>query len=134
MSEPKPSESPDREAIHEAARAWRHGWFRSSPLVSGDLRVLVTKDFGSWFAQGMEIDYFSASEHGGDADEATERFEEGLRRTLKIQTAESMPKLLRPAPEKYWTMAFAGVEEIGWTSADWLRPWFSGIRFYRVTE
>jgi len=62
------------------------------------LRVAVVQDEGSWFAQGLDVDYFAA---GATLEEAERNFEEGLATTVKyhLQKFSNLDKL-RPAPEE----------------------------------
>ncbi len=45
----------------------------------GDLRVILSKEDGSWFAQALEIDYFA---EGVSLEDVKKRFEDGLVLTI----------------------------------------------------
>jgi len=67
----------------------------------GNLRVMVTNDDGSWFAQGLEVDFFV---QGTDLNDVMRRFEEGLAATIRdyVESFGSIEALLRPAPPAVW--------------------------------
>jgi hypothetical protein len=67
----------------------------------GPLRVMVTNDDGSWFAQGIEIDYFA---QGSTLDDLRDRFERGLTATIAQHLTRfgNIERLLTPAPPEVW--------------------------------
>jgi hypothetical protein len=67
----------------------------------GNLRVLVCKDGGAWFAQGLEIDYAA---NGRTLKEVKHNFEEGLAKTidLHIKVYDNLDKFLDAAPRSAW--------------------------------
>ena len=79
-----------------------HGASGSTHFVGiGNLRVMITRDHGSWFAQGLEIDYAA---QGSSLEDVKKRFEEGLAATIEehLKIYASIDKLLRPAPKEVW--------------------------------
>lgn len=79
-------------------------------------------------------DLRAQSDHGGPPEECVERFTVDLRATVEMQTPESLPNFLVPAPERWWQMAYKNIEAYHhpwrWEAASFLRPWFSGIKFF----
>lgn len=67
----------------------------------GNLRVIMCKDNGLWFAQGLEIDYAA---NGKSLAEVKRNFEHGLAATIRLhlQSFDSIDKLLVPAPADTW--------------------------------
>jgi len=67
----------------------------------GNLRVMITNDDGSWFAQGLEIDYAA---EGTSLSVVKNNFEQGLLATIvnHLQTYGSINYLLHPAPQPVW--------------------------------
>lgn len=65
------------------------------------LRVLLCKDGGGWFAQGLEIDYASC---GDTLDEAKSNFEAGLTATIHehLRVFGNVRSLLKVAPQEAW--------------------------------
>ncbi len=120
-----------RETEGETGRSWPVlAWVECmSDTTLGDLRVLVMRNGDFWHAQGLEVGYGVTLVSGLSKNSVTEKFEERLR--VLVGSKSISPRV---AHERYWDMAFQGVSDIGWTSAGWLRPWFSGIRFYEVRE
>lgn len=96
------------------------------------LRVLVLRDGESWFAQALEVDYFSGS--NDDVTDLINRFMIGLKATVDQQTDASRPNLLTAGPGKYWRKWFDSADELvalgEKSTGDWFRPWFSSVRFY----
>ena len=66
----------------------------------GDLRVILSKEDGSWFAQALEIDYFA---EGVSLEDVKKRFEDGLVLTIDENlpglAAVSRPCSFRPQGE-----------------------------------
>ncbi len=83
-------------AVHSSSSC-DHG--DSHAVVLFNLKVMVTKEEGYWFAQCLEIDYFV---DGQTKDDVKKRFEEGLSDTIDLHLKEygSLEKLLRPAPSR----------------------------------
>jgi hypothetical protein len=77
----------------------------NSYVMLDNLRVLITKADGSWFAQGLEIDY---SADGKTVAEAKKRFQSGLSKTVDahLRVHGNVKALLRPAPSDVWTEYF----------------------------
>lgn len=73
----------------------------------GNLRVMVTNDDGSWFAQALEIDYAA---EGETLDEMKARFEQGLHQTIgeHLRVFGGLEHLLQPAPVDAWRDFYAG--------------------------
>jgi len=67
----------------------------------GNLRVIVTNNDGSWFAQGLEIDYAA---EGKSLKDVQNRFAEGLSATIheNLRRFGSLENLIRPAPRDVW--------------------------------
>jgi hypothetical protein len=72
----------------------------------GNLRVLITNDDGSWFAQGLEIDYGT---EGDTIDEVKKNFAAGLYGTIQqhLKIYGSIKNLLQPAPPDDWQEFFS---------------------------
>jgi hypothetical protein len=70
-----------------------------------NLTVLLVKDDGCWYAQGLEIDYAAA---GATQEEAKQNFGYGLKMTIKehLIMHGGVDKLLQVAPQEAWTEAF----------------------------
>jgi len=67
------------------------------------LRVLVTHDDGSWFAQGLEIDYFA---EGTSLNDVQARFERGLEATVDLYVkayGNADRRWSLRAPDEVWT-------------------------------
>lgn len=67
----------------------------------GNLRVMLFNDDGSWFAQGLEIDYFA---QGNTVEEVQENFQEGLTATIDYHLREhgNIRGILQVAPREAW--------------------------------
>lgn len=67
----------------------------------GNLRVMITRDDGSWFAQALEIDFAA---EGTSLPDVKRRFEKGLGATIDehIRVFGNIEKLLQPAPREAW--------------------------------
>ena len=79
-----------------------HATNESAHVVGiGNLRVMITNDDGSWFAQALEVDYAA---QGSSFEDVKRRFERGLRATVDehLKVYGSIEKLLRPAPRSVW--------------------------------
>ena len=74
----------------------------------GDLRVMLVHENGSWFAQGMEIDY---SSQGETVEEAKDNFARGLKLTIRehLKKYGGIDRLLAPAPADVWKEFTLGV-------------------------
>jgi len=85
----------DATALHIANKSGDH-------LVGiGDLRVILIKEAGSWYAQGLEIDYVA---QGSSIDQAKTNFETGLHATIRenLKIFGTIEGLLTPAPVEVW--------------------------------
>jgi hypothetical protein len=73
----------------------------------GNLRVVIVEDEGSWFAQGLEIDYAA---QGKTLAQVKKAFENGLAATIheNLRVHGSIEALLKPAPPEVWTEMFFG--------------------------
>ena len=67
-----------------------------------NVRVLILHDDGSWFAQGVEVDYGTQAK---SLDHVKRRFEEGLAATVKehLRGFGTIDALVEPAPEEIST-------------------------------
>ena len=67
----------------------------------GNLRVLLSDADGTWFAQGLEIDYAAQGESESDVQS---NFERGLTCTINehLRVYGTIKKLLRGAPPEAW--------------------------------
>jgi hypothetical protein len=83
-------------AVHESSSC-EHG--ETHGVILFDLRVMITKEEGYWFAQCMEIDY---AVDGESRKDVMDRFTNGLAQTIDLHLAEfgSLDKLLEPAPSR----------------------------------
>jgi hypothetical protein len=56
---------------------------------------------GTWFAHGLDVDYYA---DGATREEAQERFERGLVATIveQLKTTGTIRELLKRAPDEYW--------------------------------
>ena len=75
-----------------------------------DIKVLVSNNDGSWFAQGLEIDYAA---QGQSLQDVKNKFSEGLERTLDahLATYKNIKGVLQLAPKEYWDQYFGQVEQ-----------------------
>ena len=75
------------------------------------IKVLLMNDDGSWFAQGLEIDY--AAEGTTELD-VKKRFEFGLVRTLHahLETKGTIDGLLKVAPKEIWETYFSAAQQV----------------------
>jgi hypothetical protein len=73
------SRKPPTIALHVESEDGEHG------IGIGNLRVMLYNDDGSWFAQGLEIDYFA---QGNTREEAQENFQTGLTATIDYHLRE----------------------------------------------
>lgn len=67
-----------------------------------NLHVLISQDnSGTWFAQGLELDYAA---EGSSAEDAALRFQEGLFWTLDehLKRFDGVERLLVPAAAEHW--------------------------------
>jgi hypothetical protein len=67
----------------------------------GNLRVVLYNDDGSWFAQGLEIDYFA---EGQSLPDVQERFRNGLSATIDyhLKVYGGISGILQAAPPEVW--------------------------------
>jgi len=94
----------------------------SHAIVIANIKVLILNDDGSWFAQGLDIDY---SAQGESLEAVKTLFESGLEKTLKehIKTHGDIGGVLQVAPkecwDKYyqqprqWVYTYGGVHVVG---------------------
>ncbi len=68
----------------------------------GNLRVVIIEDEGTWFAQGLEIDYAVQAKSLATVKKA---FEDGLAATIheNLRIHGTIEALLKPAPPEVWT-------------------------------
>lgn len=73
----------------------------------GNLRVVVFNDDGSWFAQGLEIDYFA---EGQTLEEVQARFRDGLSATIDyhLRLYGDIDGVLQVAPPEVWKEFIGG--------------------------
>jgi hypothetical protein len=76
----------------------------------GNLRVIITNDDGSWFAQGLEIDYAT---EGATLEAVKHNFVEGLYSTVQqhLQIYGDIKQWLQPAPLEVWQEFFTAASE-----------------------
>ena len=82
-------------ALHAVTESGEH-------LVGiGDLRVLLIEDHGSWYAQGLELDYVA---QGATMEDAKTNFETGLLATISenLRILGSIRPMLKAAPDEIW--------------------------------
>jgi hypothetical protein len=80
----------------------------TSVVGIGNLRVIIMQDNGSYFAQGLEIDYAA---QGETIEDVKKHFEDGLAATIDehLKIFGTIQKLLVVAPQEVWNeMLFAG--------------------------
>lgn len=67
----------------------------------GNLRVIITNENESWFAQGLEIDYAA---QGVSLEDVKKRFGQGLHATIKenLKLFGTIENLLHAAPHDVW--------------------------------
>jgi len=84
--------------VHEQPEQGKH------VVGIGNLRVVLLKDEGRWFAQALEIDYLS---EGASLEEAKKNFQTGLRATINqhLQTFGKIDNILKAAPPEVWKEA-----------------------------
>jgi len=78
----------------------------------GNLRVFITRDDGSWFAQALEIDYAS---EGSTLAKVKKNFEYGLAATIHehLKAFGNLEKLVQPAPQESWLELFRAAKMKG---------------------
>lgn len=78
----------------------------------GNLRVMLFNDGDSWFAQGLEIDYFA---EGNDLDDVKERFRNGLVATIDyhLKLYGDIGGILQVAPPDVWKEFLSGTATHG---------------------
>ncbi len=92
----------------------------------GNLRVMLFNDDGSWFAQGLEIDYFA---QGDSMEDARERFESGLCATFSehLKTHGTIEGALRVAPQEVWQDLYANPALRSYSKVSFHAPQFSNV-------
>ena len=85
----------DATAVHIANESGDH------VVGIGDLRVILIEEGGSWYAQGLEIDYVA---QGSSISQAKANFETGLHATVSenLRIFGTIEPLLTPAPPEVW--------------------------------
>lgn len=70
-------------------------------VLIGNLRVVLLQEHGSWFAQGLEIDYAA---QGDSIESVKKNFEDGFAATVDqhIRIYGGIEKLLVSAPPEVW--------------------------------
>lgn len=70
-------------------------------VLIGNLRVVLLEENGTWFAQGLEIDYAA---QGGSIESVKKNFEDGFAATVDqhIRIYGTIKHLLVPAPSEVW--------------------------------
>lgn len=88
------------------------------------LHVLLCRDGGSWFAQGLEIDYAAC---GTTVDDVKKNFADGLAQTISqnLTMHGSIEHILKLAPQDAWT-------EYLNAPPDAIKQKFSTIQAYKV--
>ena len=78
------------------------------------LNVMVLHDDGSWFAQGLEIDYAS---EGNSLKDVQKKFGDGLYHTIKLhlQMYGNIKKILKVAPEEIWDKFYNNKDNFEYT-------------------
>ncbi|HEY2292403.1 MAG TPA: hypothetical protein VGM86_17030 [Thermoanaerobaculia bacterium] len=73
----------------------------------GNLRVMLFNDSGSWFAQGLEIDYFA---EGTSLEDVKDRFRNGLVATIDyhLKLYGDIGGVLQVAPPEVWKEFLSG--------------------------
>jgi hypothetical protein len=90
------------------------------------LRVLLSKDDGAWFAQGLEIDYASAGE---TVYQVKKNFEDGLEKTIAehLKLHGTIERLLKPAPADAWNEFYS-------TKSTIHKQKFTTVQFHDLEE
>jgi hypothetical protein len=78
----------------------------------GNLRVVIVENEGTWFAQGLEIDY---AVQGRSLAAVKKAFEDGLAATIheNLRMHGNIEALLKPAPPEVWKEMLFGVAVAG---------------------
>jgi hypothetical protein len=104
----------------------------------GNLRVMLLNDEGSWFAQGLEIDYCA---QGDSVEDVQIRFHDGLLAMVDchLKVFGSIDGVLKVAPPETWS-EFYGVSpltkryfQLSFHIDEAERLPFSGIEYYEKT-
>lgn len=93
------------------------------------LRVLLSKDGGGWFAQGLEIDYAAA---GSDLDEVKNNFSKGLVETVHqhLKMLGTIKHLLKVSPQEAWDEFYSVVPG----QKDSIQSSYSVLQFHHCSE
>jgi hypothetical protein len=111
-----------------------------SVVMLGNLRVLITKDDGSWVAQGLEIDY---AIDGENLTAVKQRFETGLAMTVEsnIRVYGNIDNMLKVAPPEVWADYYADRNTLRRFKHSQVRVFnlqdhlpFDGIEFYEKVD
>ena len=99
----------------------------------GNLRVMLFNEENSWFAQGLEIDYFA---QGETLEDVQDRFQDGLQATvdLHLRMHGHISGVLQAAPQEVWTEFYsAKPRTVRHTQVSFHLP-FAGIQYYGQAE
>jgi hypothetical protein len=93
-----------------------------------DLHILVTKEDGIWYAEGLEIDYCV---QGKDPDDVIDRFERGLESSAQeyIDRNGSVEGLFREAPRETWDEAESSQVFAFHSSPDNIKRYYKTLLF-----
>lgn len=85
------------------------------------IRVLILDDDGSWFAQGLEVDYCA---QGDTVEDVKQRFQEGLCETIAehLMTYGDIGRLLKIAPQEEWDLLREKRDHITFSMATMFMP------------
>lgn len=99
---------------HGASAMAFHGKAKDGTNIVGigNLRVVIIEDEGTWFAQGLEIDYAVQAKSLATVKKA---FEDGLAATIheNLRIHGTIEALLKPAPPEVWTEMLFGAAVAG---------------------
>jgi hypothetical protein len=104
MAQPKKKHSRKKTPVHTTAF---HAADGDEHVVGiGNLRVMLCNDDGSWFAQGLEIDYFA---QGSSVVDVQQRFQNGLKALINfnLEMYGDITRVLRVAPAEVWSEFFS---------------------------
>lgn len=94
-----PGTKDDAMATEHSIKAFKHE--QQHFVGIRNLRVVITNDDGSWFAQALEIDYAA---EGASLEHVQRCFEDGLKSTVNehLRLFGTIDKLISPAPSEVW--------------------------------
>lgn len=92
------------------------------------LRVLLSKDGNAWFAQGLEVDYFSA---GATIEEVKKNFADGMTKTIHkhLQIHGNIDKFLVVAPQDAWAEYYEAQSNV-----ECVRQHFTSVQIHQLGE